>query len=467
MIKGWSDAVRIPRLGTIALGEKDDRGTPRAVDYFVVPPEVQEVYGPQPRELDIVLPSDDLEAVFPAYLKRYGDQFGLICRGDGEIATVNELYAKSSGMEYGIADRDGQFVDAATGEALAVEKAGDKGWVRIACPYKNCQHYINKKCREVAVLSVLLPRVPGVLGAYSIDTGSFNSYINIRNSLLILKQMLGRISFIPLKLKVRVQEVHPEVNGKQIKRKVPVMYIDMGDLTLERVLQLARERKLLAVAALPSGQREQIELEPYNEDKKPELLYPEENGDEVCEVCEETAAEGRPIQTPTVLVSPGGTLGKGSEPREAKRREVEANEATEDETASKTTSGTAEKEAEERTDTAEQPGTCEETAAASGELKENTIVVTVQTPPRTASSQRGKWVFCRVKLEDGRAAEVWAVPDTPAVDGLKGARTGDKLLVTVQQEKNGKYAVKAAVPVIMSESEEDFGFEDIFGGEPF
>lgn len=421
MIKGWSDAVRVPRLGTIALGEKDDKGTPRAVDYFVVPPEVQEVYGPHPRELDIVLPSDDLEAVFPAYLKRYGDQFGLICRGDGEIATVNELYAKSSGMEYGIAHRDGQFVDAATGEVLAVEKAGDKGWVRIACPYKNCQHYINKKCREVAVLSVLLPRVPGVLGAYSIDTGSFNSYINIRNSLLILKQMLGRISFIPLKLKVRVQEVHPEVNGRQIKRKVPIMYIDMGDLTLERVLQLARERKLLTVASLPALGG--VELEPYDEDRKPELLYVEEGASD--------AMDAPKVQAAREEETPGEKPAEG--PAEKPAGEPEHKEA----------------------------GSGQKDVIVEQEQKQGgSATVTLLSVPKTVNTPRGVTAYCRAVLDDGNQVEVWAVPGSPAVDTLAKAQKGDKFLVTVQGVKNGKFAIVAAIPVTDVHEEEDIGEED-------
>lgn len=444
MIKGWSDAVRIPRLGTIALGERDDRGTPRAVDYFVVPPEVQEVYGPQPRELDIVLPSDDLETIFPAYLKRYGEQFGLICRGDGQTATVNELYARSSGMEYGIAHRECQFIDAATGEVLVVEKAGDKGWVRIACPYKNCQHYINKKCREVAVLSVLLPRVPGVLGAYSIDTGSFNSYINIRNSLLILKQMLGRISFIPLKLKVRMQEVHPEVNGRQIKRMVPIMYIDMGDLTLEKVLQLARERKLLTVASLPALTGG-IELEPYNEDVKPELLYVEEEADVASEPAE--MPKDQPVP-PLQEEKPG--------PAPQQESESEA-KAVEQPVVEKPVGVAPEKPVEKHVEEPEKEVESEES-----------IVVTVQSGPKEARTQRGVWVYCPVTLEDGRATEVWAIPGTPAVDGLRAARKGGRLLITIQQVKNGKYAISAAMPVADAGlpdeeiNDDDFGFDGLF-----
>ncbi|MGB9886473.1 MAG: hypothetical protein ACPLRW_05675 [Moorellales bacterium] len=289
-IKGWTDAVRVPRLGQIALGYKDEKGAPRSVDYFVVPPEVQEVYGPQPRELDILIPGEDLDKVFPAWLKRYGDQFGLICRGDGETATLSAVYARKFGQEYGIAAKklaaaagaenlEGwQYVFSATGEVVAVEVGGDgAGWLRIPCAYKDCPHYRARKCTEVALLSVLLPKVPGVLGVYQLDTGSFHSYQNIVNSLEILRRIVGRISFIPLKLKVRMETHHPLVvhNGqeKRVRSTNPVLYIDMGDLTLEKALQMAREGRLLQVAALPPVKP--LAIEPP-EERKPELLYPPE-----------------------------------------------------------------------------------------------------------------------------------------------------------------------------------------------
>lgn len=272
MIKGWTDTVRFPRLGEIRLGEKDENGYPKALDYFVVPPEVQEVYGPEPRELDIMFPHEDLEVVMPAALKRYGEQWGLICRGDGEIATLSSLYARKNPQEYQLRFEQGRFIGP-DGEALPVLPGEDgRGWVQIRCPYRNCPHYQRQHCREVVLLNVLLPKVPGVLGVYTLATGSFHSYTNIRNALGMLRAMVGRISFIPLRLRVRMQEVHPEVGDKRIKRHVPVMYIDMTGMNLETMIELAREERLALIARSPI--RETVELEPVKEDEAPELLYP-------------------------------------------------------------------------------------------------------------------------------------------------------------------------------------------------
>lgn len=447
MIKGWTDSVRIPRLGTIALGIKDEKGVPKAVDYFVVPPEVQEVYGPQPRELDIVLPSEDLESIFPAYLKRYGNQYGLICRGDGEYASVNETYARTSGAEYGLKVENGVIVDMATCEVVPVEKSGGQGWVQIPCPYKNCQHYINKKCREVAVFSALLPKVPGVLGAYSIDTGSFNSYQNIKNSLLILKAMVGRISFIPLKLKVRMQEVHPNVGEKQIKRAVPIMYVDMGDITLEKMLQLARERKLLTtVTLLPEPAAVDVDVEPYDENVKPELLYEPEVQSE-----RKPAAFSGQTQNET----PFG---------EAETRAVQVEGQPEN-----TPAVTSEPRAA-LPETPVSPAADEKPQAEPAQVEKSTIsgVFEISSPVTVKNFKSGPVTMCRVTSEAGEQFMLTAYPGSEAEKILANAVPGQKYEVTDATLKKNNIGVKTMrlieveTEIDAAVSEEDFGFEDLF-----
>lgn len=436
-IKGWTDAVRVPRLGQIALGYKDEKGAPRSVDYFVVPPEVQEVYGPQPRELDVLIPGEDLDKVFPAWLKRYGDQFGLICRGDGETATLSAVYARRFGQEYGIvakklaaaAGAEGvegwQYVFSATGEIVPVEVGGDgTGWLRIPCAYKDCPHYRAKKCTEVALLSVLLPKVPGVLGVYQLDTGSFHSYQNIVNSLEILRRVVGRISFIPLKLKVRMETHHPLVvhNGqeKRVKSQNPVLYIDMGGLTLEKVLQLAREGRLLQVASVPAAAP--LEIEPPDEDRKPELLYPPQEPEAV------------PV-APAALPDISAAVAEAQE--EAPEPEVEAPKVQSDAQA-----GVGEPPEKESGPAApeEQP-----------EEQAQDLVFEVTANPRKHNDSRGEtyWVQCKKiagKLPDGSYV-VYAAFKTPAVEFIKGLSLADQFLVPpdkIKQIKGNRVVVTDA-----------------------
>jgi len=133
VIKEFNDRFRMQRLGKIRLGVKktSKKGNeyPSAVDYFVCPPEVKEIYGDKPRRLDIMIPHDDVESIFPISLKRYGSQSGLICRGDGEIAHRRQ--------------------------------EGSDNWEEINCSYKDCKYYIKGHCKEVGNLQVILLKIKG------------------------------------------------------------------------------------------------------------------------------------------------------------------------------------------------------------------------------------------------------------------------------------------------------------------
>src|SRR6266545_5331672 len=127
MIHGLSNKRRVPRLGRIKLGiliqEPGRKPYPRSVDYFVCPPEVQKLYGEQPRELPVMFPSDDPEAIFPQSLKMYRSA-GLWCAGDARTA----------------------------------KRWDDKGrLVERPCP---CEYLESGECGPVATLNMLLVDVP-------------------------------------------------------------------------------------------------------------------------------------------------------------------------------------------------------------------------------------------------------------------------------------------------------------------
>jgi hypothetical protein len=173
-IVGLSTTMRMPRLGKIRLGikAKNAKGVeyPKDVDYFVCPPEVQEVYGEHPKELDVLIPSADPSLYFPQALKWYKGA-RLVCKGNGETATR---------------------IDTATGNMT-----------EISCP---CEHLkdpqTNPKgeCCPRANLMVILPKV-SMGGAYQIDSGSTNNIINLNSTLSWIQSMLGRVAWVPLTLK--------------------------------------------------------------------------------------------------------------------------------------------------------------------------------------------------------------------------------------------------------------------------
>jgi len=175
----FSEARRLPRLGKIRLGKKvqsarTGKEYPVETEYFVCPPEVQEVYGEQPIELDVMFPLDDPEEVFVQKLAFYGSSSGLKCHGNGE-------------------------------EALEFDEK-TKDWKPRLCP---CERLDKGECGEQSHLMVLLPKV-SMGGCYQITTGSYHSTVAVNSSLDYIRAMAGRIAMIPMKLKRVPQEMTHE-----------------------------------------------------------------------------------------------------------------------------------------------------------------------------------------------------------------------------------------------------------------
>jgi hypothetical protein len=178
-IKDLSDKRRLPRLNKIRLGVKvvNSKGKeyPKETSYFVVPPEVANVYGQQPTELDIMFPINDQEAVFPQRLVWYGGSKGMKCIGDGERAMRIE-------------EPDGTRYDEMK---------------ERTCPCELLDH----GCSRRAHLLIILPKV-NVGGIYQIDLGSFHSIVDINSGLDYIQALIGRFAMVPLKLKRIPRETH-------------------------------------------------------------------------------------------------------------------------------------------------------------------------------------------------------------------------------------------------------------------
>lgn len=263
MIKGISDVRRLPRLGKIRLGimEKSARTGnefPRATDYFVVNADkstteaaaaaFHKVYGDKPRALDIMFPTEDVSQFFPQWYRRYGSGTGLLCKGDGEIATL---------------------VDKEAGEMS-----------EIACLGPDCEWAQKKHCRPVGSLQFLLPEVPG-LGAWQIDTSSFHSIVNVNSGIEFIRKLTGgRIAGLPLKLTIRPKEV--TADGK--KKTVWVLDLAAENVKIADLLQNAQKTMV------------ELLLPPVDMDVAPDDLYPKsligDQGDDIkeAEVVDEAAA---------------------------------------------------------------------------------------------------------------------------------------------------------------------------------
>ncbi|MDP3879843.1 MAG: hypothetical protein Q8Q07_06020 [Dehalococcoidales bacterium] len=240
-IKGVSEVVRLPRLGKIRLGIKretdDGIPYPSPTDHFVCPDEVKKVFGEKPKKLRIMFPTEDETQWASQYFRCYSESGSLICRGDGETALAR--------------------VETIGRERSSKEKIITK-MLEMPCNPDRCPCYQKSYCRRVMNLQFLLPDCPG-FGVYQMDTTSFYSIVNINSSLELIRGTCGRLSMLPLTLKLVEQEVQPEGRKKTVRV-----------LSLTATGSLAEIQKY---ARVPPGQ---VLLLPPPDSEVPDDLFSEE-----------------------------------------------------------------------------------------------------------------------------------------------------------------------------------------------
>ena len=233
-IKNLSENSRMPRLGKIHLGYKHpERGYPIKTDYFVLPAdnpyfkELVEQFGEKPKELRILIASEDEELWCEQYYKAYDMTRGLVCKGDGETAM--------------------RMLDIKTGY-LPNKDTGTVTMKDITCAGKDFPEYKAKKCGETMNLRFMLPEVPG-LGVWQIDTGSINSILNINSNTKLIKSAFKRISMIPLSLTLEPIEV----NNPETKKKQTVFVLNLRSrVTLAQLAAAAREQSKTLLLSAPN-----------------------------------------------------------------------------------------------------------------------------------------------------------------------------------------------------------------------
>ncbi len=232
-IKGLSEQRRLPRIGKIHLGVK--KKSPRtggeypvATDYFVCPPEVQQIYGDKPKRLDVIIPLEDEEVWASQYYRQYSRSRGLVCKGNGETCR--------------------RMVDSATG-SVAGRDTKEVTW-REGCECKGveCTDYKGNACQEVMNLQFMLPKVLG-LGIWQIDTGSLHSIRNINDCATMIRAMCGRVSWIPLTLTLEPTEVVNPDDGK--KKTVYCMHLRY-DRSAESLLMDSEKPRLQVLLGTPA-----------------------------------------------------------------------------------------------------------------------------------------------------------------------------------------------------------------------
>lgn len=279
-IRSWMESLEegdsTPYAGIIRLGWKDvdEKGKQQlhAADHFILPEHLVPVLGEAPKELDVIFVSNDLDQVLTSSYRRYGKSQGLICYGADGTAWPLAIAAK----EYGIRATEQGYVDG-NGEVRPV-RGRAKPRIGIECPEDGCVFVAARMCRPVMALRFALLKRP-LTEIYAIFSTSRKNFINVLKTLALAQDFLaaagktdregrGDITGIPMKLRIRMRDAHPQIEGKDgpsvIATKVPELWLDSG-LDRSKLLEIAeRPRAFLSLSvAVPVPTPEE---EPQPED---------------------------------------------------------------------------------------------------------------------------------------------------------------------------------------------------------
>jgi hypothetical protein len=214
------ESARLPVVGKIRLGiiKKTQKGSeyPSETPHFVLNEvkEVEDIYGAEPKELEIYFPSDDENVVIPNWYKWYaggmkgkdGQRIGgkLQCYGDGREAHF-------------LAKRDPVTREVPVRKCLGSD-----------CP--DWKRDGTQQCKPSMSVFFFLPRV-SVCGLYQIDTTSWIAINSFVSQIMLIKKQFGRLTGIPFKIyRDPTPVTFVDSSGKEQTREHYIMKIKPNEL---------------------------------------------------------------------------------------------------------------------------------------------------------------------------------------------------------------------------------------------
>ncbi len=200
----------------------------------------KDLYGDKAKSIKIMFPPAAPEIFFAQWYKRYGKSTLVKCKGDGETATTSPEFA----------------------EGLEQIGEDERGFIQVKCLGPECKYQESKECSRMAALQVILPEIEGI-GVWQINTGSYNSIVNINSAIDWLKGLCGRYAMIPVTLMRQPTDTSYK-DGKERKRsKHYILNIDTQDVSIGTI------QKFVSVTPVERA------LIPGPDESKDALFHPE------------------------------------------------------------------------------------------------------------------------------------------------------------------------------------------------
>jgi recombination directionality factor gp3-like protein len=194
-ITGLTDDIQPRFFNRIRLGvEEEMSGTdkngnqktkPVNTDHFVIEeaPEVEAVYGKNPKELHVMFYSYNKDLTMPTWNKFYDASGMLLCRGTGWSAQKPGVAAWRAHQIKNVPD-------------LTAEPGDIDNSFKRLCKGKDCIHFGKTGCRRVSQIRFMLPLV-NPLAVYEVTTGSINTMLDIGSILDSLGNMpVPKLGFV-------------------------------------------------------------------------------------------------------------------------------------------------------------------------------------------------------------------------------------------------------------------------------
>jgi hypothetical protein len=212
-----SREAKLPLIGKIKIGQKNEKGYPESLDYFLASGNYQqyfnEAFGEKPTSIEIMFLSNE---------------FSQACWERFELRKGAKLYSYGDGSEFKVYDEaKDDYVD------MTMEK--DSAFI------KELHKKIESKWDTVLTLTFLIPAIRGVFGAWQLTTkGEKSSIPGLLGAFQMVQNMAGSVIGIPFDLQIK-KVVSNKPNSKN---KFPVLQLipNVSQGHLEKIRQFINNK---------------------------------------------------------------------------------------------------------------------------------------------------------------------------------------------------------------------------------
>ena len=259
---------KLPVTIKVAIGEgpkpDDETSSPRALFHFVFKrrtmrgqmvywepvPDITEVFGDKPTELTVIFLHDDPREVCPSEYALWTRK-GRLCHG--ELVQISNGSAPRYEMQ--AIRRTTEHPEGESWPGNHEYAAGPKEGQPIEGCGEGCPELESGKCGPSADLYFILEKFPSLGAICRLHTGSKTSVPNLSNAVAQLHSWNGgRLKWFKATLKVKPElRWHPGQFGEWESSIVPILSLEIGGATLDRLGATIDEPAKLRVGALATS----------------------------------------------------------------------------------------------------------------------------------------------------------------------------------------------------------------------